>query len=223
MRYRPPAEEILQELKKLEEEGLGTVKFITKTQTVYYKPIPSDYNEDVLMVIATEEWDAYIAHFKDVDVTYMIASQHNRFLLKSDDEDVLNSFGLSLVKVTNNSPIAIFKSLIVLPCMNNNYYTCSRLSNDLLSYCHCHYFNSTVGPTVLAVMQSKCLTVLVSYCLTVLLSCYLSVSLSRTCCPTVLATALLSYSTVLLFHCLDVLLSHCPTVLLSYCLTVSLS
>lgn len=95
-RYRPPAEEILQEMKKLEEEGLGTVKSITKTQTVHYKPIPNDDNkEDVLTTIATEEWDAYIAHFKDVDLIYMTASQHNRFLLESDDEDVLNSFGIT--------------------------------------------------------------------------------------------------------------------------------
>ena len=98
-RYRPPAEEILQEIlqemKKLEEEGLGTVKSITKTQIVHYKPIPNDDNkEDVLTMIATEEWDAYIAHFKDVDLIYMTASQHNRFLLESDDEDVLNSFGI---------------------------------------------------------------------------------------------------------------------------------
>ena len=74
---------------------MGTVKSITKMQTVYYKPISSDDNkEEVLTVIATEEWDAYITHFKDVDVTYVTASQHNHFLLESDD-DMLNSFGIT--------------------------------------------------------------------------------------------------------------------------------
>ena len=41
-KYRPPAEEVLRD-----EEGLSTVKSVTKT--VYYKPIPNDYNKaDVL-------------------------------------------------------------------------------------------------------------------------------------------------------------------------------
>lgn len=94
--YRPPAEEILQEMKKLEEEGLGTVKSITKTQTVHYKPIPSDDNkEDVLTMIAIGEWDAHIAHFEDVNLIYMTASQHNHFLLESDNDDVLNSLGIT--------------------------------------------------------------------------------------------------------------------------------
>ena len=74
-KYRPPAEEVLQEMKKLEEEGLGTIKSVTKTQIVYYKPIPNDDNKaDVLSVIEAEQWDSYIEHFKELDTTYMTAS-----------------------------------------------------------------------------------------------------------------------------------------------------
>ena len=45
------------------EKGLGTVKSVTKMQTVYmhYKPIPNDNNKaDVLSVIEAEQLDAYI-------------------------------------------------------------------------------------------------------------------------------------------------------------------
>ena len=92
-KHRPSAQEVLEEMKKL-EEGLGTVKSVTKTQTVYYKPIPNDENkEDVLSLIEAEQWDAYTQHFKELDTTYMTASQHNRFLLEAVDLDMLNSFG----------------------------------------------------------------------------------------------------------------------------------
>ena len=95
-KYRPPAEEVLQEMKKLEEEGLGTVKSVTKMQTAYYKPIPNDDNKaDLLSVVEAEQWDSYIEHFKELDTTYMTASQHNRFMLESDDQDTLNSFGIT--------------------------------------------------------------------------------------------------------------------------------
>ena len=98
---RPSAQEILQEMKKLEEEGLGTVMSITKTQVVYYKPVPKDENkEDVQLQIGKEQWDAYIAQVKEQDTTYMTASQYNCFLLESDDHNTLDSFGFTTREVS---------------------------------------------------------------------------------------------------------------------------
>ena len=100
-KQRPSAQEILQEMKKLEEEGLGTVKSVTKTQVVYYKPVPKDENkEDVQLQIGKEQWDAYMAQVKEQDTTYMTASQYNCFLLESDDHNTLDSFGFTTREVS---------------------------------------------------------------------------------------------------------------------------
>ena len=95
-KQRPSAQEILEEIKKLEEEGLGAVKSVTKTQVVYYKPLPIDENKEaVLLLIGKEKWDTYVAQFKEQDTTYMTASQYNRFLLQSDHQDTLDSLGFT--------------------------------------------------------------------------------------------------------------------------------
>ena len=39
---RPHAEEIIKQMKSLEEKEVGNVKNITRTQIVFYKPLPLD-------------------------------------------------------------------------------------------------------------------------------------------------------------------------------------
>ena len=72
---------------------MGAVKSVTKTEVVYYKPLSIDENKEaLLLLIGKEQWDAYVAQFKEQDTTYMTASQYNRFLLQSDHQDTLHGF-----------------------------------------------------------------------------------------------------------------------------------
>ena len=95
-RQRPTSEEVLKEMKALhvQEMGLGMVKSPTKTQIVYYKPIPYDSNRDALLpAIESDQWDTYVQRFQEFDTTYMTATQHNHFLLEADCQESLDSFG----------------------------------------------------------------------------------------------------------------------------------
>ena len=49
-KQKPSAQEILKEIKKLEEEGLGAVKSVTITQVVYYKPLLIDENKEAVLL-----------------------------------------------------------------------------------------------------------------------------------------------------------------------------
>lgn len=91
-KQRPQAEKIIEEMKSLEEMDVGTVKTITRTQTIYYKPLPSDSNKDG--IIGEENWHIYVQHFKEDDTMYITASQHNRLLHFADNIDELQSFGI---------------------------------------------------------------------------------------------------------------------------------
>ena len=94
-RHRPQADKIIEEMKSLEKKKIGTLKIITRTQTVYYKPLPSDENKDsVIEIVGEENWESYVQRFKDIDTMYITASQHNRLLVYADNEDELESFGI---------------------------------------------------------------------------------------------------------------------------------
>ena len=92
---RPHAEEIIKEMKTLEEQGVGYVKNLTKTQTVFYKPVPTEENKELIVeIIGNDHWDTYAQVFKDIVTMHITASQHNRLLQTAQNEDELESFGI---------------------------------------------------------------------------------------------------------------------------------
>ena len=92
---RPHAEEIIKQMKSLEEKEVGNVKNITRTQIVFYKPLPLDQNkEKIVEIIGSDHWDIYATNFKEVDMVNITVSQHNRLFLASDNREDLESFGL---------------------------------------------------------------------------------------------------------------------------------
>lgn len=65
-KQRPPAETVLKEMKSLEEKEIGNVKAVTRVQTAYYKPLPSEENKiKVTEIVGESNWDTYVQHFKD--------------------------------------------------------------------------------------------------------------------------------------------------------------
>ena len=93
-KQRPQAEKVVEEMNGLEQQHIGKLKPITRTQTAFYKLIPSEENKcKVTELIGDENWDTYTQRFKEIDQTYITASQHNRSLDSADDEE-LESFGV---------------------------------------------------------------------------------------------------------------------------------
>ena len=57
----PHAKEIITEMKALEEQDVGYVKNLTRTQTVFYKPVPAEENREMIVeIIGSDRWDSYI-------------------------------------------------------------------------------------------------------------------------------------------------------------------
>ena len=93
-KQRPQAEKVVEEMNGLEQQHIGKLKSLTRTQTASYKLIPSEENKcKVTELIGDENWDTYMQRFKEIDQTYITASQHNR-LLDSADNKELESFGV---------------------------------------------------------------------------------------------------------------------------------
>jgi hypothetical protein len=93
---RPLAEEIIKEMRVLEEKDVGYVRNITRTQTVFYKPTPVDDNKDrVNRILGSDYWDVYVKNFEEIDTVHITQSQHNRLLFAADNEEELESFGVT--------------------------------------------------------------------------------------------------------------------------------
>lgn len=53
-------------MKASEQKEMGTVKTVTRSQTVFYKLLPSgDNKQKVADVVGDENWDMYIQRFKE--------------------------------------------------------------------------------------------------------------------------------------------------------------
>ena len=92
----PYAEDIIKQMKELEEIEVGYVKKIPRAQTAFYKPLPVEENkEKIVEVIGSDHWDIYVQNFKEVNTVYITISQHNRLLEAAENEDELESFGMS--------------------------------------------------------------------------------------------------------------------------------
>ena len=101
-KQRPPAETVVKEMKSLEEKEIGNVKAVTRAQTVFYKPLPSEENKiKVTEIVGESNWDTYVQRFKEVDEMYITASQHNRLLSSAENQDLLESYGVSTRPTTS--------------------------------------------------------------------------------------------------------------------------
>ena len=56
---RPKAEEIQEEMKKLEEKGLGEFVSFSRKEGAFYKVIPDDESEETVTSIVGDKWDKY--------------------------------------------------------------------------------------------------------------------------------------------------------------------
>ena len=60
-KQRPQAETVIEEMKGLEQKQIGTIKSITRTQTAFYKLLPSEENKyQVIEIIGDENWDTQL-------------------------------------------------------------------------------------------------------------------------------------------------------------------
>lgn len=86
---KPTSVEVLDEMKKLSDNGVG--KFvITDKDKVYYKPLPDEINRE--HIVAHVDFAQYKDNFKaDVDGKYFTQKQFNRLLSNSADKDILMS------------------------------------------------------------------------------------------------------------------------------------
>ena len=132
----------------------------------------------------------------------MTVSQHNCFLLESNDQDMQNSFEVTTCDI-NYPPkwnqYVLCSSHVVSVQYHAWYYhgTKSRLLavHIVIPCCPTAYSNTSYYFHGLGLLHvSCCLTVLLSYCLTVLLSCCPTILLSR--CTTVLLIYIYLFNTL---------------------------
>ena len=72
---------IMEKYTPYDEQDVGYVKNLTRTQTVFYKPVPAEENREMIVeIIGSDRWDSYTQNFKDIDTMHITASQHNRLL-----------------------------------------------------------------------------------------------------------------------------------------------
>ena len=82
-------------MKALEQKETGILKTVTRTQTVFYKLLPSEeYKHKVTEIVGDENWDTYTQRFKEADQMYITASQYNRLLDCAENKEELESFGI---------------------------------------------------------------------------------------------------------------------------------
>ena len=86
---------IMEKYTPYDEQDVGYVKNLTRTQTVFYKPVPAEENREMIVeIIGSDRWDSYTQNFKDVDTMHITASQHNRLLQAAQNQDELELFGV---------------------------------------------------------------------------------------------------------------------------------
>ena len=91
---RPKPEEVQEELKKLEDKGLGEFVSFSRKESAFYKVIPDDENQGTVMLIVGDKWDKYRQQFLLVDTKYVTATQHDRLLNLASEKDRLLQYGI---------------------------------------------------------------------------------------------------------------------------------
>ena len=91
---RPKAEEVQEEMKKLEEKGLGEFVSFSRKESDFYKVIPDDENQGTVMLIVGDKRNKYKQQFLLVDTKYVTATQHDRLLNQASEKDRLLQYGI---------------------------------------------------------------------------------------------------------------------------------
>lgn len=91
---RPKAEEVQEEMKKLEEKGLGEFVSFSRKESAFYKVIPDDESQETVTSIVGDKWDKYKRQFLLVDTKYVTATQHDRLLNLASEKDRLLQYGI---------------------------------------------------------------------------------------------------------------------------------
>ena len=87
IRRKPPAQVIIEEMKALDDQGLGHYKVVSNNK-VYYKPLPTENNKGLFErhgILMTDYKDA----FCNKNMKYITPAQFNRLMSMSPDEQVL--------------------------------------------------------------------------------------------------------------------------------------
>ena len=84
---------VVEEMKKLDGEGIGKFETISEKEKAFYKPLPKEENKDLLSAHAN--FTEYKENFETgIDTKFMTPAQHNRLLMKSPHKDILqNEYG----------------------------------------------------------------------------------------------------------------------------------
>ena len=93
-RSKPTTAQVVQQMKILNEGGVGKFEALSEKEKVFFKLLPTDDNKELLTTHCTN-FEEYKNNFEAaIDTKYMMTAQHNRLLLKSPDKDVLmNEYG----------------------------------------------------------------------------------------------------------------------------------
>ena len=86
-RNKPTTAQVVEEMKRLETDGLGKFKQLSEKERVYYKPLPTEENREQLATHAS--FEDYKANFPVLDEKYITQAQYNRLFNKSPDKDLL--------------------------------------------------------------------------------------------------------------------------------------
>lgn len=95
-RIKPATAEVVEEMKKLAEDGIGKFVQLTEKEKAFYKPLPTDTNRQIIEPHAL--FEDYKKNFSTVDRKYITEGQHSRLLKKSWDKDILEKeYGYSAI------------------------------------------------------------------------------------------------------------------------------
>ena len=98
---------VVEEMKKLDGEGIGKFETISEKEKAFYKPLPKEENKDLLSAHAN--FTEYKENFKTgIDTKFMTPAQHNRLLMKSPHKDILqNEYGYKNLHVNAYSTLQL--------------------------------------------------------------------------------------------------------------------
>ena len=87
IKSRPSSDEVICEMRKLHDEGVGVYCAISEKEKVFYKLLPTDDNKDVICKYV--DFNVYKENFeKDID-KFITSKQRTRLLLKCPHMDDL--------------------------------------------------------------------------------------------------------------------------------------
>jgi len=93
-RTRPKAE-VQEEMKKLEEVGLGEFHRFSSKESAFYKIIPEEDSRELTASFIGDKWEIYKQKFLAFDNRYITATQHDRLLNLASEKRPIIKAGLN--------------------------------------------------------------------------------------------------------------------------------